>query len=305
MSIPIVQARQLFTQATLAVYKERVPATSFLRSFFQTKTSTEKYVDIEVQRGTRKIAVDVGRGIPGKRNTFSYSSLKVFMPPMHNQNFDATQLDRYDKVFGEDAQPSNPVIGYLGSDVAEKYIAIRDKIERAKELQAAEVFETGVVAINAGTDIDYKRKATSLKDNSGAPWSTVTSDIEGQLITGCEFIRKDGKSIANEFDAIMPSAVFLNLKKSNYFKDNANFKQVQLVDIKRPQAVSSGASYHGQIIAGAFIINIWTYDEGYDDADGVYTPYLHAKKVILIPSNGTRFIMAHAGIPAIMREFKS
>ena len=64
-SISLEQARLKFTQALVDKYREMPIVLSFLRSFFVKKTSTSKFISIEVQRGNEKIAVDVQRGTAG------------------------------------------------------------------------------------------------------------------------------------------------------------------------------------------------------------------------------------------------
>jgi len=292
--------RGLFTKAYLRAYDENIPAPAFLKSFFNVEVSEAKEIHVEVRRGTEKVAVDVVRGSDGNRNKFSLGTEKGFIPPYYNEYFEATDLDRYDRVFGQSAEMSPATIGYLASDIGFKLLQLRNKIERAKELQAAKVFETGVVTLKDSSTIDFKRKATSIVDNSGTPWSVTTTDIEAQIVAACEFIRKSGKNSSPVFNMVMPGAIYAYLKKTNYFKNNADYNQIRLIDVNMPQKASFGAAYHGQIAAGAYIINLWTYDEGYETDAGVWTPYMNSKKVFLVPTQGTRFTMAHAGIPAIM-----
>jgi len=306
MSIPVEQSKGIFTQAYLKAWKDNIPAQSFLKSFFDVKTFATKYVGIEVQRGTERMAVDVIRGVNGNRNTFSKSSEKVYLPPFFNENFDATDLDRYDRVFGSDVSKTPATIGYLASEVAAKYLALQDKIERAKEKQAAEVFHTGIVTIKNGDNVDYKRKSDSKVDLTGAGgyWTTTTTDIESQLIAGAEFVRNNGKNATAEFNLVMSGASWVSMKKNDYFKNNANYNQVSLLDINFPQAKSTGASYHGKITAGAYIFNVWTYDGVYENASGTITRYLPANISFMTPVQGTRFDMVHAGVPAIIRGTK-
>jgi len=303
-NLPVQQARNLFTKAYIASFKEIVPAPSFLRSFFQTRTTASKSVAIEVQRGTERIAVDVLRGVDSKRNIFSKSTEKEFIPPFFNEEFDATMLDRYDRVFGQSENFVPQTIGYLARDVAEKYDILRMKIERAKEKQAAEVFETGIVTMNNGDNIDYKRKSASKVDlGAGNYWTTAAADVEAQLIAGAEFIRKTGKNGTPEFNLIMSGAEYVALKKTDFFTNTANYNQVKLVDISMPQTSAFGAGYHGQISAGAYTFNIWTYDEVYEAAGtGAITRYLPANIVVMTPVQGTKFYMSHAGVPAIIRD---
>lgn len=304
MSINTQQAKGIFTKTYMAGFKEQVPTPSFLRSFFDTFTTATKTVGIEVQRGTEKMAVDVIRGTNGNRNKFSLSSEKQYMPPFYNENFDATSLDRYDRVFNDTEGVSPRTIGYLAADVMEKYNTLREKINRAKEKQAAEVFETGIVQLKNGDNIDFKRKAESKLDvNTGGDyWSVTGADVEGQLISGAEFIRNKGKNGTPVLNLVMSGQAWVALKKTDYFKNNADHTNVRLVDINLPQKNAFGAAYHGQISAGAYIMNVWTYDEVYEDASGTVTRYMPSNTAFIVPTAGTRFAMAHAGVPAIIRD---
>jgi len=299
MSIALEQHAAEFTQAIIDVYKEEVPTPSFLRSFFTTVSKPSKFVEIWVQRGTEKIAVDVNRGGGGRRNQFSKESQKVFLAPFYDEYFDATSLDTYDNMVNMGAPAE--LVGSTVRNIGEKLQTLRDKINRAKELQASQVFETGVVQLNSGDNIDFKRKATSIVD-PGAYWGTTTTDIESQLIAAGTFLRTDGKSSAKVLNMIMSSTAWIALKKSDYFTKKANYNNVVLLDINMPIADSTGASYHGQITAGSFILNCWTYDETYETDAGVDTRYLDANNVIILPATGTRFVMAHAGLPKIIAD---
>jgi len=304
--LPVEQVKGIFTHAYMRAYREDIPVPSFLRSFFTTSVYETKTVGIEVERMDEKIAVDVLRGTDGNRNQFSLSTEKQWMPPFFNEYFDATSLDRYDRVFGADPAFTPKTIGYLATDVSRKLIELRKKIERAKELQCAQVFDTGTVVLINGDNINFKRKATSMVDlvGAGGYWSTTTTDIEAQLIAGAEFVRNNGKNGTSEFNLTMSGLAWVALKKTNYFKDNANFQQVKLIDIMMPQKAAFGAGYMGRISAGAYIFNIWTYDEVYKAAGsgGVITRYLPSDTAFMAPVNGTRFELAHAGIPAIIRD---
>jgi hypothetical protein len=306
MALPVQQAREIFTKAYLASYKENIPVPSFLKSFFTILTFITKTISIEVQRGTERIAVDVLRGVNGNRNTFSLSSEKEWMPPFYNENFDATQLDRYDRVFGQSFNDSPAIIGYLARDVAEKTQLLRDKIDRAKEFQCAQVFETGIVTLLNGDNIDFKRKAASLVDLAadGGYWG-ANPDVELQLIHGAEFIRQKGKNGVPEFNLVMSGTAWIALKATDYFKNKANYNQVLLLDIKMPQTTAFGAGYMGRIAAGAYTFNVWTYDEVYETSLGVVTRYWPVDKAFIVPVSGTRFHLSHAGVPAILADTRN
>ena len=92
MSLPIQQARALFTKAFIRLYTEKVKVPVFLSSFFVEETYETKTVAIEVQRGTERIAVDVQRGTRGNRNTFSKSTEKEWLPPMYDEYYDYKRI---------------------------------------------------------------------------------------------------------------------------------------------------------------------------------------------------------------------
>lgn len=302
MSIALEQHAAEFTQAVIDVYKEEMPSASFLRSFFTPKTTNSKFVDIWVMRGTEKIAVDVNRGGDGKRNQFAKESQKTFLAPFYDEYFDATGLDTYDNMVNMGAPAE--LVGSTVRDIGEKLQALRAKILRAKELQAAQVFETGIVTLNSGDNIDFKRKATSKvdADTLGDYWTVAAADIEGDIIKAGNFLRQTGKSNTKEMNMICSGATWTALKASNYFTTKANHNQVKLIDVNMPIADTSGAAYNGQISAGSFIVNVWTYDETYETDAGVDTRYLDESQTIFLPVTGTRFVMAHAGLPKIIND---
>lgn len=308
MAIPIQDARGIFTKALVARWNElmEISPKNFLRSFFTKKTTVEKEVSIEVMRGTEKIAVDVLRGTQGNRNTFSKYAEKIFVPPFFNEYFDATELDRYDLLFGQDASSINArtVIGMV-DQALEKLNILKYKIERSYELQCSQVFESGIVTLVNGDSIDFKRKAASMvvKD-PGDYWSVATVDPRVQLQAGCTFLRQTGKAGDGEFIAIMGTnvlAAFLN----NPFIDNDKIKTVALVDLKIPQVSAMGGVYHGTVSAGPYKIHLWSYPEYYDDANGTSTPYIDNDYYYLLPVNSGKFIMSYAGVPAIIRDTRN
>lgn len=305
--LPIQQARGIFTKAYMRAYQENIPVPSFLKSFFQVETYETKTVAIEVQRGEEYIAADVLRGTRGNRNQFSLSTEKEWLPPYYDENFDATALDRYDLVFGQDPAFTPRTIGYLATQTNRKLQELRKKIERSKELMCAQIFETGIVTLKNGDDIDFKRQAGSKVDLGGAGyWSNTTAPVENQLIAGAEFIRTEGKNGTPEFNLVMSGSAWVSFKKTDYFKNNAGYEQVKLIDIMMPQTQSFGAGYHGRITAGAYIFHVWTYDQTYKDpADNTTKKYWATNQAFMTPVEGTRFELAHAGVPAIIRDTRN
>lgn len=298
--ITTLEARAEFTKQVVAIYKERPMVMSFLRSFFQETTSNSKNISIEVQRGTEKVAVDVRRGTRGNRNTFSLSTEKVFTPPYYREYFDATELDFYDRLFTEDGTVDNVTFKSWMEAVIEKLGILQDKIERAYEIQCSQVFETGIVQLQSGTNIDFKRKSDSLVDAGAASyWATGTADPIGDLEAGCTFIRNKGKAQGAIYNVIMGASAFRDFKNNAKVKEEADIRRFSLVDIHAPQRNAAGGTLKGQVSAGAYELFIWCYTEVFDGAGGTNINYVNDKKIIIIPEK-TNFKLSFAAVPQLL-----
>lgn len=308
MAIPVQQARGIFTQQLIASWNElrELAPKSFLRSFFTQKTTDTKYVSIEVMRGTEKVAVDVFRGGEGNRNTFSKSSEKIFMPPFFHEYLDMTEFDKYDVMFGESV--GNVSVGTIDSTIGqalEKLVVLRQKIERAYELQASQVLTSGIVTVNSGDNIDYKRKAASMVVNTaGEYWKVATVDPREQLKSAANFLRTVGKANSGVFNVVLGQRALTDLL-SNPFINNEKIKDIKLIDLQMPQASATGQVLHGQLSAGSYIFNLWSYPENYDNSVGVSTPYVDDDYVYVLPATGLNLVFAFAGVPAIVKDTRN
>lgn len=305
MAIPIQDARGIFTKTLVTTWNElmELAPKSFLGSFFTKKTSLSKEISIEVMRGTEKIAVDVHRGGEGNRNQFSKSAEKIFVPPYFKEYFDATELDRYDRLFGQDASSvTSGIITGMIEQALEKLTILRYKIERAYELQASQVFTNGIVALTSGDNIDFKRKALSMavKEPAGY-WTVTTVNPITDLLTGCNFLRQTGKATDGEFNAILGANVLLALLENPFIKHD-KLTVLPLVELKTPQVSAMGGVYHGTLSVGPYKVHLWSYPEFYDNSAGVSTAYVNADYYYLLPKSSGKFIMSYASVPAIIRD---
>jgi hypothetical protein len=309
MPIPVQDARGVFTRQIVARWNElsELAPKGFLRSFFTKQTTDTKEISIEVMRGTEKIAVDVMRGADGNRNTFSKSAEKLFVPPFFNEYFDMTSLDKYDLLFGMNATDvsANTVQSVIAAAI-EKTAILRYKIERAYELQAAQVFTTGIVTLKNGDNIDFKRKAASMKVYTpGEYWKVPTVSPRIALQAGCDFLRGPGRANVGMFDAILGQRALADLLDNPIISKSESIKDIKLIDIKSPQANSEGALLHGQISIGSYLVNLWSYPDTYDNESGVATPYIDDNYMIMLPSTSGKFIFSFAGVPMIVRDTRN
>ena len=295
------EARGIYTKALAARYRERIKPTGFLRSFFPSKEFDTLEVSIEVTRGKEKVAVDVLRGTEGNRNNFSKSTEKIYKPPYFHEYFDATTLSYYDQLFGVNENEINMASFRAWLDETLESIDILiDTIERAYELQCAQVLTSGIVSIKNGDNIDYNRKAESLVQLSGAgEWvNTASCDPLKDLEDGCEFLRTVGKVADGTFNAIFGKSAMTNMRNSDNFKSIADVRRIDLVDISPAQRNSQGATLQGYVQAGSYRVLVWTYPEFYEDENGVMTPYIAENDVIMVPES-TKFQLSFGAVPRL------
>lgn len=305
MSIPLNQHRAGFTQALVERFSDATDVKDGFAVFFPTKTSQTKAISIEVERMGKPIAVDVQRCTDPVRNLFSKSTEKIFVPPYFHEAFDFTSCEAYDVTFGMGVAPDATRAQTLMQSADAKLMAIKNKVKRAIQLQYSQVLTTGIVTLNTGDNIDYKRKAGSMvtKTVAAEKWTApTTSDPIADLKAGGEFLRGTGRSGSSTLNAIMGSTAFTNFKNSTKVQNEADIKNINRIDLGMPQFNDvSGLVYQGQVGAGDFTINLWTYNETYENASGVETRYLDANTVILLPED-FRGVTAYAGLPAVMGD---
>lgn len=292
-------ARGLFTKKLIDVYQERIRPKSFLRSFFPSVFAPTKEISIEVERGYEKIAVDVMRGSEGNFNTFSKSTEKIFVPPMWREYFNATELDVYDRVLGSQGTDNTQLFAKLLNDVADRLGLLQDKIERSKELQCAQVLQTGIVTLTNGTNIDFRRKAASLVNLGSGQYFEQNCDVFAKFEAACYFLRTVGKCGDAEFISILGATAYNKLLTNTVFSARQNLFHLNLDSILPPQKGLTGAAFHGTLSAGSFRVQIWTFPEFYDNASGVSTPFINDKNMIVLPPK-PRFKFAHCLVPQVV-----
>lgn len=298
-TIPIQDARALFTKKLIDVYKEKITPMSFLRSFFKVEESLTKEISIEVRRGSERVAVDVTRHTDGNMNTFSNSTEKIFVPPFYYEFLAANDHRLYDVAIGMQSETG---FAQLTAELADDLVELQYTIERAYELQCAQVLETGIVQLESNTNIDFKRKAASLVDKgAGSYWATGTVSPYKDLENMCKFIRETGKTRSGIYNAIMGSEALADFLDNTIVKTRADIRNITLDDIKTPQAMAEGGVLHGEVTAGSYKVRIWTYPEGYEDADGNFVDYVNSKKVVMLPDN-PRFKLAFGAIPMLLDD---
>lgn len=297
--IPISQARQVYTQAFLGAWKESYPVTNFLRSFLTNKTSSTKLVSVEVSRGTNLVAADIKRGTETNRNKFGLSTMRVYEPPLYGESFTNEDLSLYDQLFGTMGEVTDTqIVAEAVMEVTDRYRQLRDKIERAYEVQAAQMLTTGIITVANGDNVDYKRKS-ALSYAVSTKWDNATPQIFADLQAACDKLRENGAAAA-EFDVIMGASAASYMLKSAEYKEFAKVYALSPSDYVLPKLNStSGGVFHNRISVGPYIVNLWSYPASYRNSSGTSVDYIDAKKVVII-AKSAQFYMSFAAVPRVL-----
>jgi len=303
MDLSVQEARALFTSEVVDVYRERNRPTPFLQSFFTSTTTGSLNVSIEVERGSERVAADVVRGTDGKRNTWTRTTQKLIQPPYYREFFDLTQLQMYDTLFVQNGAVTTKVLDAIIRDGAERLEEVTDKIVRAKEVQASNVFVDGIVKLKSMDNIDFKRKSASIVDKgAGQYWATNGVNPFKDFAAGCKFLRITGKAMGGTFNAILGEGVLGDLFTNDVFLKRQDLKNMALDSVAPPTRDAIGSAYHGTITCGAYRVHLWSYPQYYDVVSGetvTSAQYIPDELVVLIPV-APKFKMAHAAVPQLV-----
>lgn len=273
-TIPVENVRAAITNSSIAFLNERPQVKSFLRSFFPVQTADTKYISLEVRRGTEKLAADVTRGTGSNWNQVTKSTMKTILPTYWNEAFNVNDLEIYDVAY---ASMTQSTMRQLAQDMADEQGKIIDKIKRSQEKQCADVMLTGVITPKSQEQIDFRRKAASIVDDSAQYWNDDTVDPDTAFINAGKFLREQGKiqsGPGSRYVAILGGKAFQDLINNPIFQAKHDRKHINLGDILPATMNTDGASYHGYISVDSYTYDLWVYPEVYDNDQGVSTRYI-------------------------------
>ena len=289
MSISIQEHGNLLTSKVVGKFKEVIPVRAGFSNVFPRETTRSYYVDIWVKRGSQKIAVDVEMFTEGSKTKSTRSTAKKFKPPFYKLGYSFSKDDVFIDAMQYNAFGSPEVNKMIAENALDSMTENRDMIERAIRKQQADILQTGIVTLQTGDSIDYKRKPESMPALTGGDlWSapTTATPIE-DLKAGVKFLREVGHSGSSKMNCFMSELAFDNFIKTDEVKAYADFRRVERLDITMPVwNESTGMTFQGRVGAGALVIDIFTYNELYEESDSTTTQYyLDQNNIVILPDD--------------------
>lgn len=294
------------TRTMLRAIEQIKPVRNFLRDtiFGQVETHTTKYVDIDIQKGNRRIAAYVSPLLQGKVVTRVGFETKTYEPPYTKEKMVTTAQDFLTRDIGTNVYTG----GQSAQQKAQKQLGkdlktLLDRVDRTEEVQASQAVQTGIVTavgdgisatIDFGMPSSHKPVLTSTDK-----WDDLTnSDPLADLKTWRNLVSQDA--------GMVPRDVVMGSDAIAYFVRNATVKS--LLDNRRivmgqinPDELAPGVMYYGHL--NEVGIDIWEYTEWYyDDGTSSEKPMIDPKKVVMW-ARGARATRHYGAIQDLKANF--
>jgi hypothetical protein len=294
------------TTRMLQAYIQMATPTLFLSGMYKSPPEnfhTSEEVEIDIVRSDEDISVvieDISTGY--RMNSENLYTNKGFKPPIHKEAIPINSFDLIKRMPGEDPFKSPEFRKNMIQRMYNGMTKIESKIRRAIELQAAQVFQTGVVTLtdssgNSLYSLDYKPKATHFP-TAGTSWATVSGTQKIADINAlAEVIRSDGLSDPDQL--IMGSDAFENFISDADVQKRFDIRRIDLGTISPMDMKGNGGTYRGIVEIGNYRFDVWTYS-GRDNhpQTGVKTQFIDPGKIIVRSSSG-RMDATFGAIPNI------
>ena len=281
-------------QMTMALL-ESFPARRFLTStFFGSEVHDTKTVDIDIWKGSRRLAPVVHPKMEGKVVDREGYRTKSFQPPYLKPK-KVTEADHILKrqpgetIYTEPGSntPAERASVILGRDLAE----LEESIARRIEAMVAEAIFTGSVTVKGdGVDtvVDFDFDPTHLITLTGGDlWTATTSNPFKNLRDWKRLIAKDAGVTAT--DVVMGSDAYEAFISNEDVQKKLDTRRITLGSIN-PAEMGMGVTFVGDIEGLA----VWTYDEWYINDQGNEVPVVPVDKVAVIARDARKTV--HYGV---------
>lgn len=281
----------------LPAFLEERETKRFLSNFFTMKRGgsfSGTKVAIDVKRFGEDVATVVKRSTGPNLNDVDVYTTKEFTPPSYDEAIQFKMDDLLARGVGVDPFTAAYVdymvalIDYMVTGFAQ----IDAKIQRAVEIQASQVLQTGKLDLKDKNGVttyklDYKPKAAHFPDVT-VSWSSTSSTKEKDLLALAKVIRGDCGLNCNIL--IMGETALSEFINDSTIQALADNRRIELINIS-PSMKESGATFYGVYKLGTYEFQLWAYPGTYKDPEtGDTTEYVGTSNVIML-SDKTRLDM--------------
>ena len=302
-----ISAVQNYTRFMAPAYSdlETLPVFTLFQAIFTSgETVIEldaEAIDIDIQRGNKKKAVYIPRGSDASNQgndqndglLSKYTSdSKIF--PLIEEETPITSVMVTKRMNGENPYAPLPRGQKQAALAMKAHREHMRRLIRQMEFSACESVRTGVQTIQGGLSYDFYRRASHTV-TLAVPWATSATATPVDDLGGAgDKVFRDGNRIPT--DAIMGEGSWENFLLTSQVTTLAESRRIIhfAADMNAPVPAgyeawaAAGAVFQGQVKAGNWKMNMWTYPAIYDDAAGSQTQYMPDAQVVVL-AKGARY----------------
>jgi hypothetical protein len=275
------------TRTMLRALEQMKKAKTFLCTmiFNTIETVASEYVDIDIQKGTRRIGAYVSPLLEGKVVDRQGWETKTFKPPYIKMKMPTTAQDFLKRnigetVYGASDTPASRAAKQLGKDLME----LDEMIVRMEEIQCAQALQEGKVTcvgegVNAVIDFGMSSEAKPVLTGTDRWSDHINADpINDLSVWHEEFAQRSGRVAPMAIFGYDAMRNFLNCEKAQTKLDN---RRIMMGEIKPEPLNEMGVKYWGHLDEPG--IDVYTYSEWYfDPIAKVEKPLIQSDKVIMV-----------------------
>lgn len=260
------------------------PKTFLLDTFFKnTEIFDSKYVQLDVYKGSRKIAPYVRRKAPGQVVGSEGFTTHTYEPPYVKPKDVLEPSKLANRLIGENPYSTSSPQQRQSEYIAKVMMKLDSMITRREEQQASEALFTGKIVLEEG-DIDFGLDSTHNLTLSGSDlWSHADSDPYAQFETWSDLILKDSGYLPDV--SILSKEAIAALLTNVKFKAKLDLLKLNIGTID-PKTFANGVKFYGTITGLG--IDLWGYNETYLDTDGTTTKRMVPENKVLLASTQMR-----------------
>ena len=289
---------QNFLEKIVAVYDQEmdVSVPTFCTGMYAAEYSDTEHVSVDIARANESIAKEV-TGNAEEFVDLGEETNKDYVPLEYRQTVLINNRTGYRRDLGEQPFSSVGQAARTIKRIMRSTAFAEKRIKRAVELRSIGALLDGQIVVGNET-ISFNRKATHNFTASTA-WTAAGADIEANLKTMGELIRKDG--LVNVAKLVVGETALTALYSKEDYRTQLDQRWRGDISKVYERDDMTGGIFHGIITAGSWQFKVYSFPQYYENAAGVQTRYLPADKVIALPEM-PKFTMAYGGIPLQFKD---
>jgi len=292
-----------FRVGWLGLFTQQRRPSGFLQRFFTMKPGGNfkgNKVILDIQRYGEDVAIAVKAGTGPNWNDADVYTTKEFTPTAYNEGTRFNMEDLINRPAGTDPYTA-AYMNWAGEATAymiKSFAKLDDKIQRAVELQAAQVLQTGKLDLTDADgetryELDFKPKVTHFPQTA-ISWSSSSSVKEADLLSLANVISADGQ--AQPDILIMGQTALVHFMDDSAIQAKLDNRRMEMGTIN-PQLRNSGAVFYGTYKIGTYFFELWAYNGTYKHPEtGTVTRFIDDNKVVMMSSTG-RLDLVSAEVP--------